>query len=136
MKMLYALAMLCLVVMLGGCGGTSHPGEKQTEDAATHTKIQAIVRGSEILNDEFVGEEYDQFIAKYGEPSAKSDGALPLRKAGSIKEIRDEYRKKYGETIGLSYKRNEGTYDVFFNRQNGKWICFSSLWIPKGAFVD
>lgn len=62
---------------------------------------------------------------RLGPPSNTTDGHFGL--------VSPEYAKLYDPARTHNYVYPNGTLYVSVHHQGGKWVCFRSDWLPKGA---
>jgi hypothetical protein len=73
----------------------------------------------------FIGKTEEQIIAELGRPNRRWEGHYGLPPM--------EYVNQHPKAWTLVFFQRTGTQYVSVEEVNGKWICFSSDWLPKGA---
>jgi hypothetical protein len=72
-----------------------------------------------------VGVSEDEVLGRLGPPSGSSNGHFGNPHA--------EWANQYEPARTHTYVRAGGTLCVSVYRKDGKWVCFSSDWLPAGG---
>jgi hypothetical protein len=73
----------------------------------------------------YIGCSEEQIVAELGRPNQRWNGHYGLPSLG--------YANQHPNAWTLVFHQKTGTQYVSVEEVNGKWICFSSNWLPKGA---
>jgi hypothetical protein len=73
----------------------------------------------------YVGMTREQIIARLGPPDDQSPGNYGLPDAN--------WAKQFEPCQTLSYVKWNGTLYISVYQKDGRWVCYCSNWLPKGA---
>ena len=104
-RLLVASALLAVLVMYAAF-------------AASHGWTPAVVPPT---TNAYVGQTREQLISRLGEPDHRWAGGYGGRPP------------QFTPCETFAYGRWHGTIYISVHQRNGRWVCFESSWLPKGA---
>lgn len=86
---------------------------------------QAVEGGTEPTSGQFVGHPEPSIVARFGRPTH--------RWRGHYGNPPTNYCRVYPDAFTLTYARPTGTLYLSFCEEQGRFVCFSSDWLPTGV---
>ena len=80
---------------------------------------------SKPIQDSHVGTTRDELVALLGEPSGEGTGFIGRRSL--------EDTDKCSQNLEWSWP--SGRFLAFLHTVDGQWVCYLSLWVPKGCII-